>query len=866
MKKLALPHKWGCLDVQIKVPELSLVLMIGASGSGKSSFAAKHFHMHEVVSSDICRGMVSNDENSLEATNDAFALLHYLVGLRLKRGLLTVIDATNVQPYARKQLIALARDNHVLPVAIVLNLPVDICEVRNASRPDRDFGKHVIRQHTQQLKKSLRGLRKEGFQQVYVLSSEQEVDEVSTISREKLYNDRKTVHGPFDIIGDIQDKLGYRITSDEHSENSTAPHYGFDVSHPDGRRVIFLGDLVDRGPASPLVLKLVMSMVHSEVAYCVPGNHDVKLQRFLSGKKVKLNHGLEETVEQLASESDQFKNEVREFIYSLISHLVFDDGKLVVAHAGIKEEMHGRGSGVIRSFCLYGETTGEIDEFGLPVRHNWAAEYRGDAKVVYGHTPVPTAEWLNRTIDIDTGCVFGGRLTALRYPEEELVSVDARSVYSEPVRPVAAIGDELSHQHAFDDVLDVADVTGKRIVQTRLRHNITLQEENSIAALEVMSRWAINPKWLVYLPPTMAPCGTSELSDLLEHPDQAINYYRKRGVKKLVCEEKHMGSRAILIVCKDSNVVKDRFGLVTDAQGICYTRTGRNFFTDQELEVQFLSRVQRALNDCDFWTQHNTDWVCLDAELMPWSAKAQSLLKDQYASVSAAANRSLPAAEAALTAFVKRGLDNNAEKLLEKISFKSTAIEKYTKAYQNYCWNVTSVEDYKLAPFHIMATEGSVHTDKSHDWHMKNIEKICNTDLSTFKVTPYRVVDTEDVASIQSSVKWWLDLTKNGGEGMVVKPFDFIAQSSKGDLLQPAVKCRGSEYLRIIYGPEYDLPEHMTQLKQRGLSRKRSLALREFALGIEGLERFVIREPLRRVHESVFGVLALESESVDPRL
>jgi len=149
---------------------------------------------------------------------------------------------------------------------------------------------------------------------------------------------------------------------------------------------------------------------------------------------------------------------------------------------------------------------------------------------------------------------------------------------------------------------------------------------------------------------------------------------------------------------------------------------------------------------------------------------------------------------------------------------------------------------------------------------MKNIEKICNTDLSTFKVTPYRVVDTEDVASIQSSVKWWLDLTKNGGEGMVVKPFDFIAQSSKGDLLQPAVKCRGSEYLRIIYGPEYDLPEHMTQLKQRGLSRKRSLALREFALGIEGLERFVIREPLRRVHESVFGVLALESESVDPRL
>ncbi len=862
--------------MQIKVPELSLVLMIGASGSGKSSFAAKHFHKHEVVSSDTCRGMVSNDENSLEATNDAFALLHYLVGLRLKRGLLTVIDATNVQAYARKQLIALAREHHVLPVAIVLNLSADTCEARNAERPDRNFGKHVIRQHTQQLKKSLRGLRKEGFQQVVVLGSEQEVNDVSAITREKLYNDRRSVHGPFDIIGDIHGcfdetvellgELGYQISSDNQPESSVTPDYGFNVTHPEGRKVIFLGDLVDRGPASPKVLKLVMSMVHSEVAYCVPGNHDAKLQRFLSGKKVKLNHGLEETVEQLAAESDQFKNEVREFIYSLISHLVFDDGKLVVAHAGIKEEMQGRGSGVIRAFCLYGETTGEIDEFGLPVRHNWAAEYRGNAKVVYGHTPVPTPEWLNRTIDIDTGCVFGGKLTALRYPEEELVSVDAKMVYSEPVRPVVAVGDQLSHQHAYDDVLDVADVTGKRIVQTRLRHNITLQEENSIAALEVMSRWAINPKWLVYLPPTMAPCGTSELSDFLEHPDQAINYYRKRGVKKLVCEEKHMGSRAILIICKHNNVVKERFGLITDAIGVCYTRTGRNFFTNPELESQFLSRVQRALTECDFWTQHNTDWVCLDAELMPWSAKAQSLLKDQYASVSAAANHSLPAAEAALTAFVNRGLGDTAEKLLEKISFKSTSIEKYTRAYQNYCWSVTSVEDYKLAPFHIMATEGSVHTDKTHDWHMKHIKTICEADPTTFRVTPYKVIDTDEAASIQTAVQWWLELTAKGGEGMVVKPFDFIVQSAKGELLQPAVKCRGSEYLRIIYGPEYDLPDHMTQLKQRGLSRKRSLALREFALGIEGLERFVKKEPLRRVHESVFGVLALESESVDPRL
>ena len=862
--------------MQIKIPELSLVLLVGASGSGKSSFAAKHFDQHEVVSSDTCRGLVSNDEGSMEASEDAFALLNYLVGIRLKRGLLTVVDATNVQAYARKQLIALAREHHVLCVAIVLNLPIEVCEARNANRADRNFGKHVIRQHQHQLKKSLRRLRKEGFQHVTVLDSELAVEAVTGFSREKLYNDRKDLHGPFDIIGDIHgcfdetvellDTLGYQISFESLAENSAAPHYGFSVHHPEQRQVVFVGDLIDRGPASPQVLKLVMSMVHSGVAHCVPGNHDVKLQKYLKGRKVTLNHGLEETVKQLEAESDEFKTEVREFIYGLISHLVFDDGKLVVAHAGIEEAMQGRGSAAIRAFCLYGDTTGEIDEFGLPVRLNWAAEYRGNAKVVYGHTPVPHAEWLNKTIDIDTGCVFGGKLTALRYPEETLVSVDAKSVYCEPVRPATASGDTLSHQHEYDDLLDIADVTGKRIVQTRLRHNITLHEENSIAALEIMSRWAINPKWLMYLPPTMSPCGTSELSDYLEHPQQAINYYRKRGVKKLICEEKHMGSRAIVVICKDANVVKERFGLQADTIGICYTRTGRNFFSDHTLEVQFLSKVQAALNACDFWAEHNTDWVCLDAELMPWSAKAQSLLKDQYASVSAAAMHSLPVAEGALQAFVNRGLDNEAETLLQKISYKKKSIAKYTTAYQHYCWQVTSVEDYKLAPFHIMATEGAVHCDKSHDWHMTQIEKICGTDPSTFKTTAYKMIDTENELSAQTAVQWWLELTAEGGEGMVVKPLDFITRASNGELLQPAVKCRGKEYLRIIYGPEYDLADHMNQLKQRGLSRKRSLALREFALGVEGLERFVNKEPLRRIHESVFGVLALESESVDPRL
>lgn len=858
--------------MEIKVPELSLVVLIGVSGSGKSSFAKKHFKRTEILSSDECRALVSDNENIQSATTDAFDVLYYIAGKRLKSGLLTVIDATNVQKESRKGLIELGRTYHCLPVAIVLDLPEKVCEERNQSRQDRNFGGHVIRQQNQQLKKSIRGLKDEGFRQIYILKSIEEVDAVLEIKREKLYNDKKDETGPFDIIGDVHGcfdelqelllKLAYNINKIDESENN----FGFSVIAPDNRKVIFVGDLVDRGPDSPSVLRLVMSMVNSGVAYCVPGNHDLKLQKFLNGKQVQLKHGLEVTVKQLETETAQFKSTVEKFLYELISHYVFDNGKLVIAHAGLKEEMQGRGSAAVRSFCMYGETTGEIDEFGLPVRHNWANEYRGKAKVVYGHTPVPEAEWLNKTIDIDTGCVFGGKLTALRYPEEELVSVKAKMVYCEPVRPINFNENQnkLSSQQEYDDLLNIEDVTGKRIVQTRLKNNITILEKNSIAALEIMSRFAINPKWLIYLPPTMSPCATSDIPEYLEHPAQALNYYKKRGVEKVVCEEKHMGSRAVLVICKDEETATKRFGVQNEGIGICYTRTGRNFFNNAEIEKEFISSVNQCLTKANFWEKFNTDWVCLDAELMPWSAKAQALLKDQYAAVGAAAGGALPEVEKALQLAFDRGI-KDALLSLEKFAAKNDAISKYVKAYQNYCWKVDTIDDYKLAPFHILATEGQVHVNKTNEWHMENIAEICKGDTKLFMATPYKIVNLNDQTSYDEAVNWWMELTKKGGEGMVVKPYDFTSIGAEG-LLQPAVKCRGSEYLRIIYGPEYDLPENIDRLKKRGLSRKQSLAIREFALGVEGLERFVKKEPLRRIHESVFGVLALESEDVDPRL
>ena len=502
----------------------------------------------------------------------------------------------------------------------MLDLPERVCQERNRDRPDRDFGPHVVRNQTSQLRRSLRGLRKEGFRHVFVLETPEEV-EAATVERVPLWNDRRDEHGPFDIIGDVHgccdelEELLGRLGYVEVAPGSTTIPPGAirAFAHPEGRKAVFLGDLVDRGPRILDTVRLVRNMVVHGSALCVPGNHDMKLLRKLRGKNVQITHGLADTLAEIdalpGEVRGRFCKELADFLDGLVSHYVLDDGKLVVAHAGMKEEMQGRGSGKVRDFALYGETTGETDEFGLPVRFDWASEYRGQAMVVYGHTPVPEPEWLNRTVNIDTGCVFGGKLTALRYPEKEFVSVPAARTYCEPARPFLPAEQQapaLSAQQAHDEVLDAEDVLGKRIVPTRLRGNVTIREENAAAALEVMSRFAADPRWLIYLPPTMSPCETSGEPGLLEHPAEAFAYYRSQGVPQVVCEEKHMGSRAVVVVCRDEAAARERFGVTTGELGIVTTRTGRRFFNDPDLERRFLDRVRAALTAADLWGKLET--------------------------------------------------------------------------------------------------------------------------------------------------------------------------------------------------------------------------------------------------------------------
>ncbi len=853
--------------MRITVPEFSLVVLIGASGSGKSTFARRHFKPTEIVSSDVCRGLVADDENDQRATPEAFALVHAIVDLRLKTRRLTVVDATNVRADDRARLLEVARRWHALPVAIVMDPGEEVCRARNQGRPDRTFGAHVVRNQTVALRRGMRSLRGEGFRHIYKLDSQTAVDGAEIV-RQRLWTDRCDDHGPFDIIGDVHGctdeleallrRLGYGIEPAERGGEAS-----YRVIPPAGRKAVFVGDLVDRGPRIADTLRLVMAMVEDGAGLCVLGNHEAKLDRWLQGREVKLTHGLDRSVAELGAASEEFRNRARKFIAGLVSHYMLDGGRLAVAHAGLKEEMQGRASGAIRTFCMYGETTGEIDEFGLPVRLNWAMQYRGDTKVVFGHTPMPEPGWLNNTLCIDTGCVFGGRLTALRYPELELVSVPAAQVYQEPARPLMAEpATGLNPQQAADELLDLADVSGKRILNTRLIPSVVLREENTAAALEVMSRFAIDPRWLIYLPPTMSPCETAAADGYLEHPREAFDHYRSEGVGTVVCQEKHMGSRALIVACRDADTARRRFGVETGERGAVWTRSGRPFFSEPPIRDAVLERAAAALDRSGVYEELQTDWALLDCEIMPWSLKAEGLIRGQYARSGAAARIGLALAENAVRRAGLRGAP--AEAVAETLAAKIAKAAAFAGVVRNYAWPVSGIDDLRIAPFHLLASQRGVHMDRAHHWHLERLGHLAARD-PLFKATATLTVTLDNASEIAAAVDWWLELTARGAEGMVVKPADFLVLGEKG-MVQPALKCRGRDYLRIVYGPDYDAPEHLQRLRQRSLGTKRSLARREFALGLEGLERFVAGQPLRRVHECVFGVLALESEPIDPRL
>lgn len=848
----------------ISLPEFGLVLLVGPTASGKSTFARRHFAPTEIVSSDVCRGLVGDYESDQTVTGEAFELLQTMVRLRLQLKKLVVVDATNLRFDDRQGLLAIAAKTHALASAIVFDVPESLLRTRN---PDhRGLKGQALERQMKLLRDSLRKIKREGFANVFVVD-EKTVSETE-VRKVPLWTDKRSDAGPFDIVGDVHachdefvallDRLGWQAVDD----GTGVPRF----DPPAGRRLVLVGDLADRGPKPVETFRVLLRLFEEGKLVLVQGNHDKKLVAALKGRPVQKTHGLAETLAALdaASDAEALKTRVRQMIdRNALSHFMFDGGRLCVAHAGLTEDLQGRASSTVRAFAMYGDVRGETDEDGLPVRHDWAADYRGQAAVIYGHTPVAEAVWRNNTLCIDTGCCFGGRLTAVRWPEREIVQVEATAVHAVPPRPLHVPGPAIvtRDDHA-EGVADIAPLLTMRKVETELMGMVKFDAANAAAAIETLSRFGVDPRWLVYLPPTMAPVRTSQHPTMLERPEEAFAHFAQAGVGVVHAQLKHMGSRALAVVCRDETVARRRFG-VSGADGIVYTRTGRRFFEDPAQERAVLDAVRKAMDRSNSWNLLETDWVLLDGELMPWSAKAGGLLRGQYAPTSVAALMGLPAVAEALAAAAGRGVDLG--DLPGRVDRRIEAVGAYRDAWRGYCWDVTSPDDLRFAPFHLLTTEGRHHMDRPHNWHMERIDALAKVGAPIVTATERLVLDPADPDAVARAARWWEEMTEAGVEGMVVKPAGFTVRGQRG-VIQPGIKVRGPEYLRIIYGPEYREPANLDRLRARSLGTKSRLALQEFALGREALRRFVGGASFTEVHACVFAILALESEPLDPRL
>lgn len=851
--------------MEITIPEFAIVLLIGPSGSGKSTFASKHFSANEVLSERHFLEMAGYDGNRQAIADASRSLMAQMAQLRLQQRKTVVVDAELLSQDQRREWWRLAKKHHVRAVALLFDIPAQACIDRNAVRTETCPTPAQVRAQSLMMERTPHFLSEEGFKTQHRISAEVDMDEILLRIRPQHSNFRH-VTGPMDIIGDVHgcfselasllDCLGYEVRS-LSTDLAVAPN--FQVSHPDGRQLVFVGDYCDRGPDTPRVYRLVMDVVASGMGFCVPGNHDDKFLRWLRGNSVQPKHGLDKTIQQFETAPEAFKEQVRAFIDRLPSHLEMDGGRLVVAHAGLKEAMHGRSSGEVHAFCLYGETTGETDEFGLPVRHNWAGEYEGEAWVVYGHTPVPEPVWQKNTVNIDTGCVFGGKLSALRYPEREVVSVPAEQVYSTPVRPLHWNVPKEA-QAMTDPSMPLQMVSARALISTRHGYHLTPKETEVFPLLRHTVLETVAPQWMIYLPPSLSPVTSSTVANLLEHPAQGFDYYRKKGQVELRARMWPVGTRAVVVVCRKPSVATTRFELPQEADGAVFTRTGRPYFADEGTERDFLRRIAAGLEEAEIWQMLQSNWVCLDV-IMDGAATDELAFRNRVLRpVVDVGRHGLAVAQAQVQAAMARGLD------LSVVAARMDGHAQALEAFRGMLDRLPPQERAVTAHLvRIVAAEGKVWVDGTREAQDLLSAKLLEALPGIFKPLDYRMVDLDLDSSQRDCVAWWEDMAGTAVEGMVLEPLEFTHKKSE-EMSQPGLKVRTPEYLRLLYGPAYDSPENLTILRERSLKMKRESALRQHSLGMEAVLRFVERQNWHDVHSCIFTLLTIETANPDVRL
>lgn len=860
--------------MQVQLINGAIILLIGPSNSGKSTLlkslvAKNQLLQSEIISSDAFRTLVSDTdfidlsnitkededivyEDYQRTSEQAFHALHTIVEARAKLNKTSIIDATNLRSFEREKYFEIAKQHHVPVIGIVLNISKETLLVRDAQRKNPRGQKRVAQQFNT-FKYELKALKKEHFAKLYFVKESDEIEIVRPVNKLLL-----EIGAGFDIIGDIHgcydemltliEKLGY----EKHDEL---------YIHPEGRRLISIGDVMSRGPKSIDTMLFWQTQIEAGLSYMTDSNHGWKIARYLSGQHVVLTHG-DELIEQEFFHYEQahgteatlmLKQQLASMLFNTPSHYVLmKDGvrKAVVTHAGIKDHYIGKQSKRISDFSRYGDVQ-HTEEGAKPIRGDWFTQHKTSELIIWGHDVKVQPFKANRTINIDQGAVFGGELTAFRYPEQHVVSVKANANYAgTDDNPILE-----AKNRRFSPPRASQFVNGFTVHLSN-DEQVNIPKENALAALDTFSHYTLPLEQIIYLPPTMSPTPqTSALPDYLEHPAEAFAYYQKNGVHSLIAEKKHMGSRAVIFIAKSKEIAKE---LINSNQlGYITTRTGRAFF-EHEQQQALLEKIHAELEAANYFECFNTTFVLMDAEILPWNLKAQSLIDEQYETVAENALldrfKLVKKLQQTEQVDVSDWLADYSEKLKNAVCFDAV--------FKNYCWSTNDLAGIQIAPFHILSHSTGANFHMPHSWHMEMNELLAKNS-SLFISTEYRIIHNEtDELEV---IKWWQEMTENGHEGIVIKPLSFLAYN-KGKLLQPAIKVRGREYLRMIYGMDYTNEASLKKLKQRNPSRKMKNALLEFKLGLESISRFINVESSSRVHECTLATLALESDRIDPRL
>lgn len=859
---------------RITLPNAGVVLLVGPSGSGKTTLLQNlvdrgQIKDSEILSSDKYRKIVADQEyNSVESTDnkmaqilfeqyqriskEAFELLELTLEARCRLNKCSFIDATNINSDDRKKMISIAHRHHLPISAIVLDIDLDTLLMRDNERVF-PRGSKRIKQQMKRFQYHKRYLKTEGYHQLHMIKELnhsveiERMDEVPPIDVGAGIDIIGDIHGCYTELLQLLEKLGY-----EENEQGL-------YTHPLGRKLLSLGDIMSRGPRSLETLLFFKNHVNNNLAYMIDSNHGWKIYRWLKGNQVTLQHGDELTAKEInqwlatysEEEQKRLKDEFIQFLGDAPAHYIIEDKgvpMLVCTHAGIKDEYIGKKSQQISDYCRYGESSSRMKD-GIPIRGEWYHHHTGHMTIIWGHDPRPYPTTINSTINIDQGVVFGGKLTAYRYPEKSFVAVDALKNYNGiEHNPII----EWKSKRLLPPNIQ-ALIEGFRI-QMEEFEDVSVKGKYVKPVIGSLSTADTHFGQLVYLPPTMSPVPIpSQLPDYLEHPIEAFKYYRDNGVNQLIVEKKHMGSRGILLIFKNEEVALNYTGISN--LGAIYSRSGKRFFK-KDIEERILTVIQSSLKENDYFDKYETDFVLLDCEIMPWNLKAQDLINKQYELVaeSAILDRKILVQALNESMVENQWLKENEEKLERAESFQ--------KVYEKYCWEVSDIDRIVIAPFHILAHSGRVYHENPHTWHMTHVEELSNI-CSIFRRTEYLLIEGE--SDWKQVINWWKEITEEGHEGMVVKPNQFTVWE-KGKLLQPALKVRGRKYLQIIYGIDYLEEKYLERLKKRNTKRKQKLALQEFSLGIEALNRFVKQEEIGRIHECIVAILALEGDEVDPRL